>query len=327
MEGKGFRMKFLKYKLMIIFILSVFYGDVSANINGVKIQTIEAKLYGTVHIPLLEKRIKSKNNIFTLGQINASTSTKKLYKDDEFYIISLEDKYSKGKLHAIVKGAYLKKYPHYINTLTEVAFLLSQDFIGKKYDKVLLEKNLNEIAKKVIKRKGFVLDNSFEIGYSDILLYESRVKVLYKPYDEYLKPLKNKIKKNSLTYQEAYRFVYDKQSVKKIPKKESENIKKIAPLYRLIVFLHIPQNTKLGTTLVKLKQLRKGSAMVDEFEIFSANIPFKIQRDGTFKVSARLSKESYSFEAIAHTKDGNSNRISFTIVVDKIKNDRYYKIK
>jgi hypothetical protein len=312
---------------MAIFMLSVFYGNISANINGVRVQTVEAKLYGTVHIPLADKRIKSKNSIFTLGQIIASRTTKKLYQDDEFYIISLEDKYSKGRLHAIVKGDYLKKYPHYITTLTEVAFLLSKDFIGEKYDKVALEKNLNKIAKKVIRRKGFVLDNSFEIGYSDILLYEDRVKVLYKSYDNYLKPLQNKIEKNTLTYQDAYNFVYNNQLEKKILKKKSRAIKKVAPLYRLIVFLHIPQNTKQGTTLVELEQLRKGSAIVEKFEILSSNIPFKINRDGTLKVSARLSKESYSFEALAHTKDGDSNKINFTIIIDEVKEEKYYKFK
>ncbi len=318
-------MEFIKHKLLAIFILSIFYGNIYANINGIKIQIVEAKLYGTVHIPLVDKRIKSKNNIFTLGQTVASRATKKLYRDDEFYIITIEDKYSKGDLHAIVKGEYLKKYPHYISTLTEVTFLLSQDFIGKKYDKVALEENLNKIAKKMIKRKGFVLDNSFEIGYSDVLLYENGSKVLYKSYTEYVKPLERKIKSNTLTYKDAFEYVYKKQYNKKVSKKST--IKKIVPLYRLVVFLHIPKNTRAGTEIVKLEKLREGSARVESFEIRSANIPFKISKEGSVTLTRALKKEVYSFEAVAHTKDGDSNKISFTIVVDKIKEEKYYKVK
>lgn len=310
-------MEFIKDKILIAFLVAIFYVSSSANIDGIKIETIKAKMYGKVHIPLLSKRIKSKNDMFSLGQINASRSTKKLLEKDEFYIITLEDKYSKGKLHAIVKGDYLKKYPHYVSPLTEVAFLLSRDFIGDKYDKIALEKNLNKIAKKVIKKKGFILDNTFEIGYSDVLLY--------KPYKDNLKLLEKKIKNNVLTYNEAYNFVNNNKKTKEVIKKNK--IKKVIPLYRLVVFLHIPQNTKIGTKLVKLEQLRRGSAQVESFEILKANMPFRVTKDGTFKVSSSLKEDSYSFEAIAHTKDGDSNKISFTVVIDKIKDDRYLKIK
>ncbi len=320
-------MEFFKYRILAILMLSIFYGNCSASIDGIRIQIDEAKLYGTVHIPLVDKRIKSVHSIFSLGQTVASRATKKLYQNNEFYILMIEDSHSKGKLHAIVKGDYLKKYPHYISTLTEVAFLLSQDFIGKKYDKVLLEKHLNEIAKKVIKRKGFVLENNYEIDYSDVLLYEDRANVLNKSYDEYLKPLKEKINKNTLSYKDAYSFVYNKVLVKNTIKPKTTKTKKVKPLYRLVVFLHVPQNAKIGTTLTQLKQLRKGSASVDAFEILGGSVPFRIDKNGVCKVAARMSKKSYSFDAIAHTKDGNSNKIGFVVVIDKIKNDSYYKIK
>jgi len=318
-------MEFVRVKFIMALMLSLLYANLAANIDGIKIMIVEAKLYGTVHIPLVDKRIKSKNSIFNLGQTVASRATKKLYKDDEFYILSIEDKNSKGKLHAIVKGSYLKRYPHYINALTEVSFLLSQEFIGKKYNKVALEENLDRIAKKMIKRKGFVLDNSFEIDYSDVLLYENGSKVLYKSYSEYIKSLESKIKENTLTYKDAFEYVYKKKDYKKVSKKST--IKKIVPLYRLVVFLHIAKNTKIGTEIVKLEILREGSASVENFEIRSANIPFKISKKGSVTLSRALRKESYSFEAVAHTKDGDSNKISFTIVIDKIKEEKYYKVK
>jgi len=318
-------MKFIKFKVVFIFIISIFSLNLNANVDGVRIQIIEAGLYGTVHIPLLDKRIKSKNDIFTIGQINASTSTKKLYKDDEFYILTIEDKYSKGKLNAIVKGSYLKKYPHYINTLTEITFLLSKDFIGKNYDKVALEKNLDKIAKKIIKEKGFVLDDIYEINYSDILLYENGSKVLYKPFIEYLKPLEQKIKSNTLKYDDAIKYVYERPIHKKVSNKS--RVEKIQPLYRLVVFLHIPQNTKLGTEIVKLEKLREGSAKVDSFEILNNAVPFRMTKEGKLFLAKELDEESYSFEAVAHTKDGDSNKISFTIVIDNVEDTKFYNVK
>ena len=266
--------------------------------------------------------------MFQLGYMQASTSTKRLINENEFYVITLQDKYSKGKLNAVIKGDYLKRRPHNIGVLTQVAFLLSQDLLGNNYDRSALEKRLNKIAKKVIKRKGFVLDNNFDIDYTDILLYTNVGKVLYKPYDEYVKPLETKIKNNDLTYEDAYSFVYDKPSKKVVSQKvkEKNRAKKVKPLYRLVRFIHIPKNTKIGTEIETLEQLRAGSAKVDSFEILASSIPFRIDRDGTLVLSSALTQDHYSFEAVAHTQDGISNKISFTIVIDKLKDTKYYKV-
>ena len=320
-------MRFIRYKIAIVFILSTFYINLSANINGIKIEIVEAQLYGKVHIPLLNKRINTNKDMFRLGYLEASRNTKALIKEDEFYIITLQDKFSRGKLNAIIKGKYLKNYQHNIGALTQVAFLLSQDLIGNKYDKSALENNLNKLAKKVIRSKGFILDNNFEIGYTDILLYENGGKELYKPYDDYVKPLEKKIKNNTLIYKDAFSFVYEGSYSKKVLTQKNDENKKVAPLYKLVVFLHIPRNTKSGTEIVKLKQLREGSAKVDGFELINSTVPFRINRDGRVVLSASLREDSYDFEAIAHTQDGDSNKISFTIVIDKIKDTKYYKIK
>ena len=103
--------------------------------------------------------------------------------------------------------------------------------------------------------------------------------------------------------------------------------KKVKPLYRLVVFLHIPRNTERGTEIVKLKKLREGSAKVDGFELSNVNVPFRISSDGSVVLSASLREDVYDFGAIAHTKDGDSNKISFTIIIDNIKDSKYYKIE
>ena len=326
--NKAVKLKFINYKIAIIFILSIFYINLNANIDGIKIEIVEAHMYGKVHIPLVDKRINVNTDMFQLGYMQASKSTKRLINENEFYVITLQDKYSKGKLNAIVKGDYLKRRPHNVGVLTEVTFVLSQNLLGDHYDRSALESRLNEIAIKVIKRKGFVLDNNFEIDYTDILLYTNVGKVLYKPYNEYVKPLETKIKNNSLTYEDAYSFVYDKPVRKPISKttKEKNKVKKVRPLYRLVRFIHIPKNTKIGTEIETLEQLRAGSAKVDSFEILASSIPFRIDRDGTLVLSSALTKKHYSFEAIAHTKDGNSNKISFTIIIDELKDTKFFKV-
>ena len=326
--NKAVKLKFINYKIAIIFILSIFYINLNANIDGIKIEIVEAHMYGKVHIPLVDKRIRVNTDMFRLGYMQAGKSTKELINENEFYVITLQDKYSKGKLNAIIKGDYLKRKPHNIGVLTQVTFLLSQNLLGDNYDKSALENRLNEIAEKVIDEKGFILDNNFEIGYTDILLYTNGSKVLYKPYNEYVKPLETMIKNNKLTYEDAYSFVYDKPYRKTVPKKEKEKnkVKKVVPLYRLVRFLHIPKNTKIGTELETLEQLRVGSAKVDDFEILDSSIPFRIKNDGTLVVSLNLTKDQYSFEAIAHTKHGDSNKISFTIVIDELKDTKFYKV-
>ena len=226
-----------------------------------------------------------------------------------------------------MKGAYLKKYQYNITALTECAFLLSQKFLGDHYDKEALENNLNAIAKKVIKRKGFVLENEAAIAYSDILLYENGFKVLYKPYTEYVKPLEKKIKENRLTHKDAYRFVYEEATPHKAVRQDSGKQKKVAPLYRLVVFLHIPRNTKRMTEIVTLQQLRVGSAKVEKFELSDPTVPFRITNKGSVVLSSSLKEDVYNFEVIAHTKDGDSNKISFTIIIDKPKDSQFYKIE
>jgi len=321
-------MKSTNYKTVIVFILFIFHSDLTANIDGIKIEIVEAQKYGKVHIPFIDKRINVNTDMFRIGYMQAGKSTKKLIHANKFYVVTLQDKYSKGKLHAIVKGAYAKRRPYNIGVLTQVAFLLSQDLLGDKYNESALEARLNKIAKKIIKRKGFVLDNNFEIDYTDILLYTNVGKVLYKPYNEYVKPLETKIKNNNLSYEDAYSFVYDKPSIKTVSQKvkEKNKVKKLVPLYRLVRFIHIPKNTKIGTEIEILEQLREGSAKVDSFEILASSIPFKIDRDGTLIVSFNLTKDHYSFEAVAHTKDGDSNKISFTIIIDDVNENKYYKV-
>lgn len=310
--------------ILIFFILQI---NLYANIDGIKIEIVDANMYGKVHIPLVNKRIKVNTDMFRLGYVQAGKSTKKLIKENEFYVVTLQDKYSKGKINAIVKGDYIKRRPYNIGVLTQLTFLLSKELLGENYDKSALENRLNEIAKKVIEDKGFVLDNKYEIDYTDILLYTNGSKVLYKPYNEYVLPLESKMKNNTLTYNDAYSFVYDKKDKKTLTKKEKNRVKKIIPLYRLVRFLHIPKNTKIGTEIETLEQLRVGSAKVDSFEILDSSVPFRINNDGTLIVSWNLTKKHYSFKAIAHTKDGDSNKIEFTIVIDKVKDTKFYKAK
>jgi hypothetical protein len=66
---------------------------------------------------------------------------------------------------------------------------------------------------------------------------------------------------------------------------------------------------------------------VDSFEILASSIPFRIDRDGTLVLSSALTKGHYSFEAVAHTKDGDSNKIEFTIIIDELKDTRFYKVR
>ena len=306
----------------------MFSIHLNAAIDGLHLEIVEAQMYGKVHIPLVDKRIKVDTDMFHLGYMQTGKSTNRLIEKNKFYVITIQDKYSKGKLNAIVEGSYLKRRPYNIGVLTEVSFLLSRHLLGANYDKSALKNKLNELAQQIVAKKGFVLDNNPEIDYTDVLLYLNISKILYKPYDEYAKPLETKIKNNRLTYEDAYSFVYDKISKKAVSKdvNEKNKVKKVIPLYRLVRFIHIPRNTTIGTEIETLEQLRVGSSKVDDFEILASSIPFRIDKKGTLIVSLNLTEEHYSFEAIAHTKDGDSNKISFTIIIDQLKDDKYYKV-
>jgi len=324
---KVLMIKSKNYKFITIFLLSIFYINLHASIAGLHVEIVEAERYGKVHIPLVDKRLHVSNDIFHIGYMQAGKSTQKLIDKNKFYVITLQDNTSKGKLHAIVKGDYMKRRPYHVSALTEVIFLLSQDLLGEHYDSAALETKLNTLSKKIIKRKGFVLDNKFEIDYTDILLYTLEARVLYKPYDKYVTPLESKIKENHLTYEDAYHFVYDAPIREAAtPPEKNHKHKKVKPLYPLVRFIHIPKNIIIGTKIETLKQLRAGSAQVDGFEILASSIPFRLDRRGTLTLASALTKDHYSFEAVAHTKDGDSNKISFTIIVDGLKDTKFYKV-
>jgi len=321
----------VSHNIKIITLLFFFFLQVNlfANVNGIKLEIVEASKYGTVHIPLVNKRMNIDTDMFRLGYMQAGKSTTKLLHDNSYYVITLKDKYSKAPLHIIAKGSYMKRRPYNAGALTEIVFMLSKDLLGKNYNKDTLEHRLNKIAKKIIKRKGFVLDNKFDIDYTDILLYKNGSHVVYRPYDPYVLTLEKKIKENSLSYQEAYRFVYDKTATKITEKKkikDKDGIKKVKPLYRVLVFKHIAKNSEIGTEVTTLEQLRIGSAKVDSFEILESSIPFRIDNDGVLTLSSQLTQSSYTFHAVAHTEHGDSNTIEFTMIVDPIKGDTFYKL-
>jgi len=305
--------------LLVVFILC---SNVYANIKGIKIETIDAQKYGTVHIPLISKRIDINRDIFHIGQLVSSKSTKALIKNEKYYIVSMEDASSRGKLHAVIKGEYLQRYPYNITILSEIAYQLSRNLMGENYDEKALSKNLERIATNVIRRKGFVLDNHTKIAYSDILLYERNTKVLYKSSDA-LRMLEEKVKQNRLSYKDAYDFVYGKSYPKKVLTSKS---KKLKPLYRLVALFHISKNTKINTEILKLKPLREGSSPVEKFVLSKQDLPFRITKEGSVILAGLLRKKVYDFEAVAHTKDDESNVISFTVIVDEVHEDGFYKL-
>jgi len=313
-----------RFKTVTLLLLFIYQLNLHATINGIQLEIVEASQYGTVHIPLVNKRLDITTNMFQLGYMQAGKSTTRLLNDNSYYVITLKDKYSKAPLHIITNGAYMKKRPYNAGVLTEVSFILSKDLLGPNYNKKALDNRLNTIAKKVIKRKGFVLDNKSTIDYTDILLYKNGTHVVYKPYDPDILTLEKMIKENKLSYQEAHHFVYDKRE-KRVVKHNSKK-KKVKTLYRLIVFKHIPNNMSLGTEITILKPLRVGSAPVDGFEILGDSMPFRIDNQGKVTLARALTQTRYSFNAVAHTKDGDSNIIEFNIIIDPVKEKKFYKV-
>ena len=310
----------------IMLFLAILQLNLHATISGIKMEIVEANQYGTVHIPLVSKQLDIKSDMFRLGYMQAGKKTISLLKDEHYYVITLKDNYSKSPLHVIANGAYMKRRPYNAGVLTEISFRLCQEFLGNHYDKQALKERLDKIAKKVISQKGFVLDNKLDIDYTDILLYKNGSHVLRKLYDPDVMDLEKKIKVGAFRHQDAYDFVYVK-SLRKHKRKEKDGVKIVKPLYRLIVFKHIPKNTALGTTITTLKPLRVGSAKVDEFEILGDTVPFRIDRQGKLILAAQLLQPRYSFDAIAHTKDANSNKIEFNIIIDQINKQDRYKLK
>jgi len=91
------------------------------------------------------------------------------------------------------------------------------------------------------------------------------------------------------------------------------------PLYSLVFFKHVEENTALGTEIGKLELLRAGLGPIEKFEILSPNIPFEINKEGTVSISGYLDYEqtkSYRFIAIAKSRYGDSNKIECQISID-----------
>ncbi len=297
----------------------------SANVGGVNVTIEKADKVGTVHIPLVEKRLDVNADIFSIGFMHAGKKTASLIEPQLYYVVTLKDERNKGSLHAIVKGAYMLRRDYRLSVLTEVVYRLSKKYLGKGYDEQALESRLKELSQKMVIKKGFVFDNEFEIAYSDVLTYSDKVKVLKKPYSD-IALLQQKIKDNTLSDSDAYQFVYDEKSLTSPHREKEVGHKKVKPLYRLVVFLHVPKNLPIGSEITHLKQLRAGSAKVESFKILADSVPFRISPNGVVRLSRELKERSYSFKAVAQTKDGESNNIDFTIIVDKVKNNSYLKL-
>ncbi len=127
-------MKFKNYKIKIILAIFILNVNLYANIDGLRIEIVDANMYGKIHIPLVDKRIDVNKDIFRLGYLQTGKSTKKLIKENEFYVVSIQNKYSKGKVNAIVKGEYLRSNPYNMGALTQVVFLLLENLLGSNYE-------------------------------------------------------------------------------------------------------------------------------------------------------------------------------------------------
>ena len=91
------------------------------------------------------------------------------------------------------------------------------------------------------------------------------------------------------------------------------------PLYPLVFFRHLEENTPIETTIGKLETLREGLSGIDSFDILSPDIPFDIDNNGTITVSDYIDFEQdaeFEFIAIAYTKHGKSNKIQCQIIID-----------
>jgi len=91
------------------------------------------------------------------------------------------------------------------------------------------------------------------------------------------------------------------------------------PLFDVVVFEHVEENTPLGTEITTIRTDRVGLGAIEKFEILSPHIPFSIDSDGTIYVSDYIDYEQekqYDFYAIARTKYGNSNKIEIHMVID-----------
>ena len=91
------------------------------------------------------------------------------------------------------------------------------------------------------------------------------------------------------------------------------------PLFDVVVFEHIEENTAIGSEISTIRTDREGFGKIDKFEILSPRIPFLIDTNGTIKVSGFIDyeqKQQYDFYAIARTRYGNSNKIEIHIVID-----------
>ena len=83
----------------------------------------------------------------------------------------------------------------------------------------------------------------------------------------------------------------------------------------------IHENIPIGTEVATIEVLKEGKSPIESFEILSPNMPFAINKSGVIYTTAPIDYEfdkSYTFMAVATSKNGDSNKIKCTIVIKDI---------
>ncbi len=166
------------------------------------------------------------DDIFESGMINIPGSKLAEFDEDTYYIVTaeggsdidynddmkrdLEPVKNNGVIHAVIKGEDLKKLPFRVNILTEAVYQVMGGYIGDRYSREKLEKNLDDAAKRLLSKKLYPKDIYSGIDYKDVLLWTPGAdkKALYKPFDIYVKPIIDKLYAGKDRYALSYRLIY-----------------------------------------------------------------------------------------------------------------------
>ncbi len=221
-----------------------------------------------------------------------------------------------GTLHLILSKEQLLKNDYKVNILTEIAYQVSRDLIGKHYDPIRLHERLDDVARRVLVEKLYP-DATEPIGRKDLMWWipASHKNWLLKPYDSTLEPIVQKVYAGEDIAEDAYRYVYEPfgnaQGDAGVPVVRSQ-------------WFHVDENQSGPLRIGTVKVADEGNSSVTGFSLSGEGAEnFRIDGEGKLYAKEGVtfdyeSRPYYQLTLTARNAQGSSRPVSLYIIVDNL---------
>ncbi len=218
-----------------------------------------------------------------------------------------------GKLHMILSKENLLENDYKVNILTEIAYQVSRDLLGKNYDQERLQARLDDVAKRVLIEKLYP-EEVQPLGRDDLFYWipSAHKNWLTKPYDTMLTPIINKIYTGEDIFDDAYTYVYEAIESNSVPLLKSQ-------------WFEINEDVDEGTLIGDIVVESEGNSSIVSYSISGEGSDFfTIDAEGKIFLAEgkKLDFENSQLHKsvlVAENADGQSRPVTLYIVVRNIK--------